>query len=234
MTFSAFSAHAMARIGFVLTIILAAAFPATVRSVTPAEPIVMVYGDSLSAAYGLKPQEGWVSLMQQRLKSDGIPVAIVNASISGETTSGGVSRIGADLAKHKPTVVVIALGANDGLRGLPVAQMQRNLETMLSAVSQSGARAILVGIQIPPNYGIEYANDFKSAFATIAQRRKIPLVPFLLDGIADNLDNFQADRLHPIAAAQPRILQNVLPTVLKTLQRVAAPQTTKANAVTTP
>jgi acyl-CoA thioesterase-1 len=204
---------------FAVTLATLFAFPALANNAAAAKGTVMVFGDSLSAGYGLRPNEGWVSLMQKELTPLG--VAVVNASISGETTSGGVSRIKADLARHKPTVVVIALGANDGLRGLAVAEMRRNLETILSDVSRAGARAVLVGIQIPPNYGIQYAEDFKAVFPKLAAERKLPLVPFLLDGIAENLDNFQPDRLHPIASAQPRILQNVLPVVQKVVKSAA-------------
>lgn len=175
----------------------------------------MVYGDSLSAAYGLNPAEGWVSLMAAQLKTRN--VSVVNASISGETTAGGAARIKADLARHRPTLVVLALGANDGLRGLAVAEMRTNLTRMLDAIRASGARAVLVGIQIPPNYGIDYARQFRETFSTLATTQKLPLVPFLLDGIAEDLANFQADRLHPTAAAQSRILKNVLPVVEKTL-----------------
>ncbi len=208
---------------FAVTIALSYAFPAAATAT--AKSTVMVFGDSLSAGYGLRPDEGWVSLMQRELAPHGVNV--VNASISGETTSGGVSRIKADLARHKPTAVVVALGANDGLRGLAVTEMRRNLETILNDISRAGARAILVGIQIPPNYGIQYAEDFKAVFPKIAAERKLPLVPFLLDGIAENLDNFQADRLHPTAAAQPRILKNVLPAVQKLVKpRATSPQTT--------
>ncbi len=175
----------------------------------PAQKI-MVYGDSLSAAYGIKPEQGWVNLLADRLNNK---AQIVNASISGETTNGGASRITTDLARHQPTIVLLALGANDGLRGLPVAQMRRNLITMLDAIKQANARAVLIGVQIPPNYGIEYTRQFKDAYTALARERKLPLVPFLLDGIADRLENFQADRLHPTAAAQPRILANVLPVI---------------------
>ncbi len=209
----------------VLTALCAVAFPDAARA-NPAPTadrpqIIMVYGDSLSAAYGLNPNEGWVSLMERSLQSQkGQPprnIRVVNASISGETTAGGANRIRNDLAKHKPNIVVLALGANDGLRGLAVKEMRANLVKMLDAIRDSGARAILVGIQIPPNYGIEYAASFRDTFAQLARERKLPLVPFLLDGIAEDLANFQADRLHPTAAAQPRILRNVLPAVEQTL-----------------
>jgi acyl-CoA thioesterase I len=178
---------------------------------------VMIYGDSLSAAYGINPAQGWVTLLETRLKEQNRiqntsqNIAVVNASISGETTKGGLARIETDLKRHHPTIVVIALGANDGLRGLPVADTRKNLVGMLEAIRKANARAVIIGIQIPPNYGIQYANDFKRLFGQLAQERKLPLVPFLLEGLAENLDNFQADRLHPTAAVQPRILDNVWP-----------------------
>ena len=201
----------------VLTLLVVIAFPAASRAAQPARATVMVFGDSLSAAYGLRAGEGWVELMAQRLAPR--ETAVVNASISGETTSGGLRRIKADLVRHKPSIVVVALGANDGLRGLPVAQTRQNLELILDQIRQRGAKAVLVGIQIPPNYGLQYANDFKNVFAQLAAERKLLLVPFLLDGIAEDLDNFQPDRLHPIAATQPRVLQNVLPIVERALPK---------------
>lgn len=185
------------------------------RTVVAKPQKIMVYGDSLSAAYGINPSEGWVNLMQKQLQNR--QITVVNASTSGETSNGGVSRIRTDLAKHQPTIVLLALGANDGLRGLPVIEMRKNLVRMLDEIRRANARAVVVGMQIPPNYGLEYARNFKATFADLARERKLPLVPFLLDGIAENLDNFQPDRLHPTAAAQPRILQNVLPVVEKML-----------------
>lgn len=180
-----------------------------------ASPRVMVYGDSLSAAYGINAADGWVSLMQARLKPEGVDV--INSSVSGETSSGGLNRIKTDLALIKPSVVLIALGANDGLRGLPVAELRKNLQGMIAAVVATGAKVILVGIQIPPNYGIDYAQQFRELYAELARKNKVLLVPFLLEGMADNLALFQADRLHPTALAQPKILENVLPTVRKAL-----------------
>ena len=212
-----------------LTAVHYVSFPARAANTASATASVMVYGDSLSAAYGIKPEQGWVALMEKRLASDGIRV--INASISGETTAGGLGRIQTDLNRHKPGTVVLALGANDGLRGLPVAVMRRNLEGMIDTIQRAGARVILVGIQIPPNYGIEYTTDFKSVFAALAAKRRLALVPFLLDGIAEDLDNFQADRLHPGAAAQARILQNVLPVVQRAVGR--PPRAAAAAAVAT-
>lgn len=215
-------------LALLLTSLHYVSFPARASNTASAAAVVMVYGDSLSAAYGIKPEQGWVALMEKRLASDGIRV--INASISGETTAGGLARIQTDLNRHKPGTVVLALGANDGLRGLPVAIMRRNLEGMIDAIERTGGRVILVGIRIPPNYGIEYTSDFKNVFAALAAQRRLALVPFLLDGIAEDLDNFQADRLHPVAAAQARILQNVLPVVQRTLGRPPRPAAAAAAA----
>ncbi len=202
------------KIAFGLTLALGIAFPplaVTATQNTPSATKVMVYGDSLSAAYNLSASQGWVALMETKLKASN--VAVVNASISGETTSGGLSRLRADLNRHHPNIVVLALGANDGLRGLPLSETRKNIISMIDLIQKANARAVLVGIQIPPNYGLDYATDFKNLYLLLAKEKKLPLVPFLLDGIADKLENFQADRLHPTAEAQPRIVQNVLPVV---------------------
>ncbi len=177
---------------------------------------IMVFGDSLSAAYGINPVDGWVSLMEKSLKNRGI--SVVNASISGETTRGGLNRIKGDLQRQKPTIVLIALGANDALRGLPVAETRKNLDAIINAVRTANARPVIIGIQIPPNYGLDYTKSFSDVFPALAKQYKSPLVPFLLDGIAEKLELFQADRLHPIAAAQPRILENVMPGVEQALK----------------
>ena len=195
-----------------LTAAILLTFPFVSQAATPR---VMVYGDSLSAAYGINPADGWVSLMQARLKPEGVEV--INSSVSGETSSGGLNRIRTDLALIKPSVVLLALGANDGLRGLPVAELRKNLQGMIAAIEATGARTILIGIQIPPNYGIEYSQQFRDLYADLARKNKVLLVPFLLDGMADNLALFQADRLHPTAKAQSQILENVLPSVRKLL-----------------
>ena len=207
-----------------LTALLLIAFPAAANTGARATT-VMVFGDSLSAAYGMRAEQGWVALLATRLAARGVNV--VNASISGETTSGGLRRIKTDLERHQPAVVVVALGANDGLRGLPVANTRQNLLRMLELIKQHNAQAVLVGIQIPPNYGIQYADEFKNLYAKLAAERKLPLVPFLLEGIADNLDNFQPDRLHPTASTQLRVLQNVLPMVERALPRATLTSSAK-------
>jgi acyl-CoA thioesterase-1 len=198
-----------------LTALLLFAFLGFGQSVAAAAPRIMVYGDSLSAAYGIDPKDGWVSMMQTRLKPEGVEV--VNSSVSGETSSGGLNRIKTDLAMVKPTVVVLALGANDGLRGLPVGEMRKNLQGIISAIAATKAKIVLVGIQIPPNYGIEYAQQLRDLYPELAKKNGTLLVPFLLEGIADKLELFQADRLHPKAEAQAKVLDNVLPVVRKAL-----------------
>jgi len=169
----------------------------------------LVFGDSLAAAYGLSTDQGWVHLLGERASRSGLDWQIVNASISGETTAGGLRRLPQDLARHKPDLVVIALGANDALRGQPIAGIRANLEQMIRLSRKARAEPVLVGLMIPPNYGIDYAAEFQRLYPAIAGKLRVPLVPFLLDGIADRPELFQPDQLHPSAAAQARILDNV-------------------------
>lgn len=177
---------------------------------TPAEKTILVFGDSLSAGFGLGIEQSWPALLGQNLKQSGSPYTVTNASISGETTAGGRVRFAAAMEQFKPTVVIIALGANDGLRGLPVAQMRENLSAMAAAARNQGARVLLVGMRLPPNYGANYTRDFAQAFADVARREKTALLPFLLEPLADDRAAFQPDALHPTAAAQPRVLNHVL------------------------
>ena len=175
---------------------------------------LLVLGDSLSAEYGLERGSGWVALLQQRLAREKSAVQVVNASISGDTTSGGRTRLPALLAQHKPSVVVIELGGNDALRGLPLNMTQANLSAMAQAAKAAGARVLILGMQVPPNYGQKYARDFANLFASVAQAGGAALVPFLLAGVADGPDAdklFQADRIHPNAQAQARMLDNIWP-----------------------
>jgi acyl-CoA thioesterase-1 len=192
------------------------------QTTAPAAPqTLLIMGDSLSAEYGLKRGEGWVSLLEQRLGKEKIPTRIVNASISGETTSGGRSRLDALLKQNRPNVVAIELGANDALRGLPVAQTESNLSAMVKAVQSTGAKVLIIGIQVPPNYGMDYLNRFSKIFTDVAASTKAPVVPFFLRGVADGPDAatlFQADRIHPIASAHPRMLDNVWPELRKLLK----------------
>lgn len=184
-------------------------------------PTILVVGDSLSAEYGLKRGSGWVSLMTQRLLAEKIPGQVVNASISGDTTSGGRSRLGALLTQHKPGVVIIELGGNDALRGLPLEMTEGNLRTMTQAAQKAGAKVLLVGMQVPPNYGGDYAAKFSGLFAKVAKETKSAIVPFLLKGVADTSDAtrmFQADRIHPNEQAHPVMLANVWPELKKLLK----------------
>lgn len=192
---------------------LAAAQPSSpARTSTSTPPTrIMVYGDSLSAAYNIDPAKGWVALMAERLKQTRPGAVVINASISGETTTGGRSRLATDLARHKPSHVLLQLGANDGLRGLPLADTRRNLEAMLKQIRAAKAIPILIGIQIPPNYGPEYSQEFRDLYPALARSGKTALVPFLLEGIADKPELFLPDGLHPGVSAQPRLLENVWP-----------------------
>lgn len=173
---------------------------------------ILVLGDSLSAEYGLARGSGWVALMTQRLKEQQVPAEVINASISGDTTSGGAARLPALLKQHQPTLLVIELGGNDALRGLPLANTRDNLRAMVRAGKAAGAKVLLVGMQIPPNMGPSYTREFEAGFKTVAQEEKVPLVPFLLAGVADRSDAadwFQPDRIHPLAKAHPVMLENV-------------------------
>ena len=184
---------------------------AATASAYSAPKTVLVLGDSLSAEYGLNRGSGWVALLEKRLKTEKIDAAIVNASISGETTSGGRSRLPALIKQHKPHVVVIELGANDGLRGQPVAAAEANLRSMMELAQKNKARVLLVGMRMPPNYGREYTERFFGMYNKLSKQYKAPLVPFMLEGVADKPKLFQADRLHPNADAHPIILSNIWP-----------------------
>lgn len=172
---------------------------------------LLILGDSLSAAYGLAPREGWPTLLEERLKQKRFDYSVVNASISGETTSGGATRIGEALSRVKPAVVIVALGGNDGLRGLPTSQMKANLSRMVEAAQRRGARVLLVGVRVPPNYGARYAREFEAAFVEVATRYRVPLVPYILKGIGERRELMQEDNIHPTAAAQSKILENIWP-----------------------
>jgi acyl-CoA thioesterase-1 len=174
-----------------------------------AAPTILVYGDSLSAAYGIPRDQGWVELLQRRLNEEGYSHRVANASVSGETTSGGLSRFDATLQKTRPDLVIIELGANDGLRGLPVADMKRNLVSMIKAARQQQIKVMLLGMRIPPNYGPVYTREFSDTFQQLAKEYKLPLVPFFLNGVAGQRDLVLDDGLHPSAAAQGKLLDNV-------------------------
>ncbi len=196
------------------------AFAATVSTAQPSRTILVV-GDSLSAEYGLKRGSGWVALLDQKLKSERPGTVVVNASISGDTTAGGRSRLSGLLKKYQPSQVVIELGGNDALRGLPVKQTKDNLSVMTKAAQAAGAKVLLIGMQVPPNYGSEYAAQFANLFIEVGKTHQACVVPFLLKGVADTADAmamFQADRIHPKEEAHPLMLANVWPELKKLLK----------------
>ena len=182
-------------------------------------PVVLVLGDSISAGYGLAQGEGWVTLLSQRLAHDGYRERVVNASISGDTTAGGRARLPALLAEHRPSIVVIELGGNDALRGGNLDATRANLDAIVVAVQAAHAKPLIVGITVPPNYGATYARRFEALFTDVAKARRAALVPYVFAGFGDDLAQFQADRIHPTAAAQARMLDNVWPALAPLLAR---------------
>lgn len=180
---------------------------------------MLVFGDSLSAGYGIAREHSWPALLQARLHAEKFPHQVINASISGETTAGGKSRLPAALKRHRPQVVILALGANDGLRGLPLVHTRDNLLAMTRAAKSAGARVLIAGMRLPPNYGPDYAREFAALFARVAQQEQVALLPFLLEPVALDDTAFQPDRLHPTAAAQPAILDHLWPVLKPLLKR---------------
>jgi len=174
---------------------------------------VLIVGDSISAGFGLDTSKGWVALLEQRLKSEGFDDKVVNASISGDTSAGGLARLPAALAEHNPQLVIIELGGNDGLRGQPPAQLQQNLASMIDRSKAIGAKVLLLGMQLPPNYGPRYTNAFAAVYGSLAEEKQVPLVPFFLEGIGGHPELMQADGLHPAVGAQGKLLENVWPTL---------------------
>jgi acyl-CoA thioesterase-1 len=198
----------LARLLFLSAILSSAAAFAAAGAIT-SQRTLLVFGDSLSAGYGIDASAGWVSLLDKRLRAEGYGYRVVNASVSGETTTGGLSRLPRALATHKPTLVILELGANDGLRGLPLASSRANLEQMLQACRVAGVPVLLLGMKMPPNYGPRYTAGFERLFKDLARTYRVPLLPFFLEGVALNPALIQTDGLHPTAAAQPRLLKNV-------------------------
>jgi len=198
---------------FFLVMCCVVGFAAQAAPAVKAEPVILVLGDSLSAGYGISAEQGWVSLLARRLKDQGQPHRVVNASISGDTTAGGLSRLPSAMDLHKPAMVLIELGANDGLRGQPVAQMKRNLQKLVAITRSKGARPVLFEMRIPSNYGPAYTEQFTAAFADVAKAEKVPLVPFFLLPIATDKKWFLDDEIHPNASAQPQLLDAVWPTL---------------------
>lgn len=204
-------------------LLLMVALPTESKASDAKTPVWLVMGDSLSAAYGIPAAQGWVALLQQRLTSRGYRAQVINASVSGETTSGGLARLPALLQKHQPQVVLIELGGNDGLRALPVARLRDNLTQLIALSRAAGATPVVFEMQIPANYGVSYTGPFTASFAEIAKREKARLAPFILAPIATDTAAFQADGIHPTAAAQPKMLDTVWPAL-----EAVAKATTKA------
>ena len=172
-------------------------------------PVILVMGDSLSAAYGIETSQGWVALLAERLKTHADDYRVVNASVSGDTSAQGLTRLPVELSQHKPAIVILELGANDGLRGLPVAVMQANLAKMIALSKHAGAQVLLLGILLPPNFGPEYTQKFAAVYPRLAKDYHVPLVPFLLEGVAQHREWLQADGMHPLAPAEQQVLNNV-------------------------
>ena len=185
---------------------------------------MLVYGDSLSSAYGMPTQAGWVALLEDRLKQEQVDYSVVNASISGETSAGGLARIAKTLQREKPQIVILELGGNDGLRGLPVAAMKKNLAGIIEQAQKARARVLLVGMRMPPNYGEQYNQAFERAFAELAKEYKAAFLPFLLEGFGEKSELFQPDRIHPTESAQPVVLRNVMRALAPLLKDAATPK----------
>jgi len=200
---------------FALTLLIVAGVSARAEA-----PVILVFGDSISAGYGLAHvEQGWVELLKTRLKAQGYGYQVVNASVSGETTAGGLARLPRALELHQPKIVVIELGGNDGLRALPIPQMRANLGRMIELAAAAGDKILLLGMRMPPNYGLEYTEQFQASFIDIAREKKIPLVPFLLNDIALSSKLLQDDDIHPNALGQPKLLENVWPQLTPLLRK---------------
>ena len=200
-------------------------FCLTVVPAGAAAPVILVFGDSISAGYGLpRVEQGWVALLQARLNDQGYGYQVINASVSGETTEGGLARLPRALNLHHPAIVVLELGGNDGLRALPVAQMRDNLSRMAELAQAAGAKVALLGMRMPPNYGPQYAGQFTQAYSDVARDKKLPFVPFVLAGIATSSGLMQADGIHPNDAGQPQLLDNVWPALKPLLKRTNEPR----------
>lgn len=200
---------------FCLLVLVFAGFPANADA-----PAILVFGDSISAGYGLaRVEQGWVEMLRTKLKDEGYGYQVVNASVTGETTAGGLARLPRALALHHPRVVILELGGNDGLRALPIDQMRSNLGKMVDLAVDSGAQVLLLGMRIPPNYGSEFTAKFFAVFADVARDEKTPLVPFLLNDIALSPNLMQADGVHPNELGQPKLLDNVWPSLRPLLRK---------------
>ncbi len=203
-----------------LVLLMLIAASASANGAAPAEtPVILVFGDSISAGYGLAHvEEGWAALLQTRLKEQGYGYQVVNASVSGETTAGGLARLPRALMLHQPKIVILELGGNDGLRALPIAQMRANLVRMIGLAAAAGAKVLLLGMRMPPNYGPDFTEQFRLCYIEVARDEKLPLVPFLLNDIALLPNLMQADGVHPNEVGQPQLLANVWPSLKPLLQ----------------
>jgi acyl-CoA thioesterase I len=200
---------------FVLFLLIAGSVPAKAGT-----PVILVFGDSISAGYGLaRVEQGWVALLQTRLRTQEYGYQVVNASVSGETTAGGLARLPRALMLHQPKIVILELGGNDGLRALPIAQMRANLQRMVDLAAAAGAKVLLLGMRMPPNYGPDFTEQFRLSYSDLARDKKLPLVPFLLNDIAQSAALMQADGIHPNEQGQSKLLENVWPSLKPLLQR---------------
>jgi acyl-CoA thioesterase-1 len=200
--------------------VAAAAVAGAITAQTP-RPTILVVGDSVSAGYGLAPGDGWVALLASRLAAEKFPHRVVNASISGDTTAGGKARLPALIKEHTPAIVIVELGGNDALRGQALRQTRANLDAMVKESQHAGADVLVLGMQLPPNYGAKYVREFAALFADVAKSRKVAFVPYLFEGFGESLEYFQSDRIHPTAAAQPRMLETVWPALKPLLGKPA-------------
>lgn len=206
---------------FLLALLLVVAAPASIAAGTAGgatPPTILVFGDSISAGYGIRVEQGWVSLLSHRLMKEGYEFQLVNASVSGETTTGGLARLPRALSLQRPRIVILELGGNDGLRGLPLATTRENLSQMLDLMRAQNVRVLLLGMQLPPNYGARYTGEFRQIYTDLAAAKQVALVPFLLDKVALHPELMQADGIHPNEAGQPLLLENVWPQLLPLLQ----------------
>jgi len=220
VSFSAFASIAIFAAAAILGIsgnaLAATAIPTANAAENPAataKPTIVVLGDSLSAEYGLPRDTGWVALLRARLASERIDYSVANASISGDTTSGGLARLPLVMQRIRPSIVIVELGANDALRGVPLATTESNLRAIVAQIRKGDAKPVLVGMYVPPNYGPDYTRNFHAIYGQLSKELNVPLVPFLLAGLSDKPELFQADQLHPTQQAQPLLLQNVWPTL---------------------
>lgn len=183
------------------------------------EPVILVLGDSISAAWGINTEQGWVALLQQRLNEKKYSYQVINASVSGDTSRTGLNRLDNALKQHKPSIVIVALGGNDGLRGLPISETESSLSSIIEKSQQAGLSVLLAGVRLPPNYGVYYNSQFADMFQRLASKYNVPLVPKILDQVADNSELMQADRTHPTAEGQVQVLENVWPSLESLLEK---------------